>query len=129
MAIIGGTVAGVGEERRRRPRGYDRAGWHVAVCWEGAVVGERKPIGLAVVGSGTIGRIRAELARQYPGVAWLGLCDLNEDVGRKLSEDTGADYFTTDHRELLALPEVTAAIIATDENARVGLDLPLEAYP
>ena len=71
--------------------------------------GERKPIGLAIVGSGTIGRIRGELARQYPGVAWLGLCDLKEDVGRKLSEDTGADYFTTDHRELLALPEVTAA--------------------
>jgi len=80
---------------------------------------DRKPIGLAIIGSGAIGRIRAELARQYPGVAWLGLCDIKGDLGRKLSEDTGADYFTTDHRELLALPEVTAAIIATDENNHV----------
>ena len=35
----------------------------------------RKEIGLAVIGCGTIGRIRAELARAYPGVGWIGLCD------------------------------------------------------
>src|SRR5882762_10599802 len=35
----------------------------------------RKEIGLAVIGCGTIGRIRAEFARDYPGIGWLGLCD------------------------------------------------------
>ena len=35
-------------------------------------------IGLAVVGCGAIGRIRAVLAREYPGVRWLGLCDIDE---------------------------------------------------
>ena len=35
-------------------------------------------IGLAVIGCGTIGRIRAKYAREYPGVKWLGLCDINE---------------------------------------------------
>ena len=39
-----------------------------------------KDIGLAVIGCGTIGRIRAELARDYPGVKWLGLCDIRKDV-------------------------------------------------
>ena len=39
---------------------------------------KRKEIGLAVVGSGTIGKIRAVLARDYPGVGWLGVCDINE---------------------------------------------------
>src|SRR4030081_2785942 len=34
---------------------------------------QRKQIGLAVVGCGTIGRIRAEFARDYPGIGWLGL--------------------------------------------------------
>src|SRR5258708_35251568 len=79
----------------------------------------RKQIGLAVVGCGTIGRIRAEFARDYPGIGWLGLCDSNAEVGQKLAEDARADFFTTDYNELLKRPEVTAAIIATDENAHV----------
>jgi predicted dehydrogenase len=81
---------------------------------------QRNAIGLAVVGCGTIGRIRAVLARDYPGVAWLGLCDVNEALGRKLAADARADFFCTDYRELLARPEASAALIATDENAHVG---------
>lgn len=76
----------------------------------------RKEIGLAIVGCGTIGRIRAELARAYPGVGWIGLCDLKADVGGKLAEDVNADFFTKDFSELLNRPEVTATIVATDEN-------------
>lgn len=77
---------------------------------------DRKEIGLAVVGCGTIGRIRAQLARAYPGVGWIGLCDIKSDLGKSLSDDVDADFFTTDYRELLNRPEVTATIIATDEN-------------
>ncbi len=79
-----------------------------------------KPIGLAVVGCGTIGRIRAAFAREYPGVQWLGLCDIKEKVGKKLAGDVNADFFTTDHRALLRRPEVNASIIATDENEHVA---------
>ena len=81
---------------------------------------QQKDIGLAIIGCGTIGRIRAMLARDYPGVKWLGLCDTNEEVGQKLAEDSGADYFTGDFEQLLKRPEVTAAIIATDENFHVA---------
>ena len=81
---------------------------------------QRKQIGLAVIGCGTIGRIRAEFARDYPGIGWLGLCDSNAEVGQRLAEDAKADFFTTDYNVLLKRPEVTAAIIATDENAHVG---------
>ena len=77
---------------------------------------QRKQIGLAIIGCGTIGRIRAELARAYPGVGWIGLCDLKSDIGGKLAEDIQADFFTNDYRELLQRPEVTATIVATDEN-------------
>ena len=79
-----------------------------------------KQIGLAVIGCGTIGRIRAEFARDYPGVGWIGLCDIKEDLGQKLKEDCNADFFTTDYNELINRPEVTATIIATDENHHVG---------
>jgi predicted dehydrogenase len=77
---------------------------------------ERKEIGLAIIGCGTIGRIRAELARAYPGIGWIGLCDLKSDIGQKLADDIQADFFTNDYRELLNRPEVTATIVATDEN-------------
>jgi predicted dehydrogenase len=80
----------------------------------------KTPVGLAIVGCGKIGRIRGELARDYPGVEWLGLCDINEKVGRQLAEDVGADFFTTDYKDLLARSEVNAAIIATEENEHFG---------
>lgn len=76
-------------------------------------------IGLAVIGCGTIGRIRAVLAREHPGVVWLGLADRDGDVVRQLGEDTDADFVTTDTAALLARPEVTAVIVATDEREHV----------
>lgn len=79
-----------------------------------------KPIGLAVVGCGRVGRIRGQFAREYPGTQWLGLCDVDEKKGRKLAEDLKADFFTADYRELLKRPEVNAAVLATDENEHAG---------
>ena len=73
----------------------------------------RKELGLAVVGCGVVGRIRATFAKDFPGIGWIGLSDINERVGAKLKEDIDADYFTTDFRELISRPEVDAVIIAT----------------
>jgi predicted dehydrogenase len=77
-------------------------------------------IGLAVIGCGTVGRIRAVLAREHPAVEWLGLCDRDADTAKRLGEDTDADLVTTDLDELLSRPEVTAVIVATDENEHVA---------
>jgi myo-inositol 2-dehydrogenase / D-chiro-inositol 1-dehydrogenase len=76
-------------------------------------------IGLAIIGCGTIGRIRANLARETSAVGWLGLCDIDRDYAHRLAADTSADFMTTDFHELLERPEVTAVIVATDENAHV----------
>jgi myo-inositol 2-dehydrogenase/D-chiro-inositol 1-dehydrogenase len=84
------------------------------------MAGKKKEIGLAIIGCGTIGRIRGMLAKEFPGIGWIGLCDTREELGRKLAQDVGADFFTTDYNELIARPEVTATIIATDENAHFG---------
>ena len=85
-------------------------------------------IGLAVIGCGTIGRIRTVLAREHPGIAWLGLADINGDAARQLGADTDADFVTTDITELLARPEVTAVIIATDERQHVDPIMQAVAY-
>ena len=73
-------------------------------------------IGLGIIGCGTIGRIRAKFARDYPGVKWLGLCDIKEDLGKSLMADAKADFFTTDFEDLLTRPEVNAVMIITEEN-------------
>jgi myo-inositol 2-dehydrogenase / D-chiro-inositol 1-dehydrogenase len=75
-----------------------------------------RDLGIAVIGCGTVGRIRASLARHHPGVGWLGLCDRDEPLGRRLAGELGADLFTTDPAELIGRPEVDAVIVATDEN-------------
>ena len=75
-----------------------------------------KRIGLAVIGCGTIGRVRARLAREHAAVGWLGLCDVDEALMVELAADTDAELTTTDFRELVAHPEVNAVIVATDEN-------------
>jgi predicted dehydrogenase len=80
---------------------------------------QMKQLGLAIVGCGVVGRMRGTLARDYPGIGWIGLSDMNEKVGLKLKDDIGADYFTSDYRELLARPEVDAVIIATSTWAHV----------
>ncbi len=85
-------------------------------------------IGLAVIGCGTIGRIRAVLAREYSGVDWLGLCDVHEPTAKQLAVDTQADFVTTDAAELLARGEVTAVIVATDEREHVDPIMQSVAY-
>lgn len=76
-------------------------------------------VGLAIIGCGTVGRIRARLAREYPGIGWLGLCDVDELTLKNLETDTDADFATTSLDELLARPEIGAVIIATDEQEHV----------
>ena len=49
-----------------------------------------KKLGLAVVGCGVVGRMRSTLAKEYPGIGWIGLSDINEDLGLKLKEDIKA---------------------------------------
>jgi len=79
----------------------------------------RDGIGLAVIGCGVVGRVRAALAREYAGVGWLGLCDIREQAAKELAADVEADLVTTDVATLLARPEVTAVIVATDESQHV----------
>jgi myo-inositol 2-dehydrogenase/D-chiro-inositol 1-dehydrogenase len=80
---------------------------------------EKKQLGLAVVGCGVVGRMRATLARDFPGIGWIGLSDVNESVGHKLRDDINADFYSNDFRELIARPEVDAVIIATSTWAHV----------
>ena len=69
-------------------------------------------IGLAIVGAGRVGLFRGEVAARHPAVEWIGIAELNDNRGKSVAAKIGADFVTTDHRELLARPEATCAIIA-----------------
>jgi predicted dehydrogenase len=78
-----------------------------------------KGIGLAIVGAGRVGLFRGEVAARHPAVQWIGIAEKNHNRGLYVAEKIGADFVTPDHRELLKRPEVTCAIIATDEHLHV----------
>src|SRR4030081_1209621 len=73
-------------------------------------------IGLAIVGAGRVGLFRGEVAARHPMVDFIGVADLKPERLSLLKEKTKADFITSDFRQLLKRPEVTAAIISTDEN-------------
>ena len=76
-------------------------------------------IGLAIVGAGRVGLFRGEVAARHPMVDFIGIADLRKDRLQLVGEKTKADFATTDFRQLLKRPEVTAAIISTDEHLHV----------
>ena len=76
-------------------------------------------IGLAIVGAGRVGLFRGEVAARHPMVDFIGVADLKPERLSLLKDKAKADFVTGDFRELLRRPEVTAAIIATDEHLHV----------
>lgn len=78
-----------------------------------------KGVGLAIIGGGRVGLFRGEVAARHPAVEWIGLAEKNPNRAGEVGTKIGADFVTQDHRELLRRPEVTAAIIATDEHLHV----------
>jgi myo-inositol 2-dehydrogenase/D-chiro-inositol 1-dehydrogenase len=78
-----------------------------------------KRIGLAIVGAGRVGLLRGEVAARHPMVDFIGVADLKQDRLKLVGDKVRAEFLTTDFKELLKRPEVTAAIISTDEHRHV----------
>ena len=76
---------------------------------------KRKELGIAVIGSGRIGTLRARLAAKHPSVGFLALSDLDPARASALAEQTGADFHSGNNLEVISRPEVTAVIVSTPE--------------
>lgn len=74
-------------------------------------------IGVAIIGAGGIGRLRAEICHRHPSVSFLAVCDIDEDKVRSLAEQVGADAWSTSAAEVIEDDRVQAVIVATTENA------------
>ncbi|MPZ74392.1 MAG: hypothetical protein GEU74_14405 [Nitriliruptorales bacterium] len=74
-------------------------------------------IGVAVIGCGTIGRLRAQNVHRHPSVDHLAVCDLDTDKAESLAVDVEADAWSADAVELVQRDEIDAVIVATTEDA------------
>ncbi|MBI2225110.1 MAG: Gfo/Idh/MocA family oxidoreductase [Betaproteobacteria bacterium] len=76
---------------------------------------QRKELGIAVVGAGRIGTLRARLASKHPSVNFLAISDRDPARARSLAEQAGADLHSRDNIEIISRPEVNAVIVSTPE--------------
>ena len=81
--------------------------------------GEMHPIGLAVIGSGRIGTLRARLAAAHPAVRFIAVSDANPAHARDLAGKVGAQFHTGDNDAAISHPEVNAVIVSTSEGEHV----------
>ena len=76
-------------------------------------------IGLAIVGSGRIGTLRARIASEHPAVRFIAVSDVEPAHARKLAETVSADAWSSDNLEIISHPEVTAVVVSTSEGEHV----------
>jgi predicted dehydrogenase len=74
-----------------------------------------RELGIAVVGSGRIGTLRARLAARHPAVRFLAVSDKDMGSAKKLAELAGADLYAADNDEVIAHPQVNAVFVSTPE--------------
>jgi predicted dehydrogenase len=72
-------------------------------------------IGIAVVGAGRIGTLRARLAAKHPAVRFLAISDRDPARARALAAEAGADVHSASNDEVISHPQVTAVIVSTPE--------------
>jgi predicted dehydrogenase len=72
-------------------------------------------IGIAVVGAGRIGTLRARLAAKHPSVRFLAISDRDPARAKALAEQAGADFHSGSNEEIISHPDVTAVIVSTPE--------------
>ncbi len=76
---------------------------------------QRKELGVAVIGCGRIGALRAKLAAEHPAVTFVALADRDPARARRLASDVGAQFWSADNLEAMSRPEVGAIVISTIE--------------
>ena len=75
----------------------------------------RKELGIAVIGAGRSGTLRARLAAKHPSVGFMAISDLDPQRARALADTTGADFHTGDNNAAIERPEVNAVFVSTPE--------------
>jgi predicted dehydrogenase len=81
---------------------------------------KRRDLGIAVIGAGRIGTLRARLAAKHPAVRFLAVSDRDPVRAKVLAETAGAHFHCGDNDAVIAHPDVTAVIVSTPEQEHVA---------
>jgi predicted dehydrogenase len=81
---------------------------------------KRGDLGVAVIGAGRIGTLRAKLSAKHPCVGFLAIADQDPARARALADEAGADVHSTDNFEMIERPEVNAVFVSTPEGEHVA---------
>lgn len=76
----------------------------------------KRQIGIAIVGAGRIGAMRARLAAAHPAVKFLAISDSDSERAHTLGKLAGAQFASDDNAEVISHPEVDAVIVSTSEH-------------
>lgn len=74
-----------------------------------------KELGVAVVGAGRIGTLRAQLAAKHPCVRFIAVSDRDPQRAKALADQAGADFHSGNNFEVIERPEVNAVFVSTPE--------------
>ena len=93
---------------------------------------KKRELGIAVVGSGRIGSLRARLAAEHPAVGFVAVSDRDLACAKALAGKVGAQYHSAGNLDTISRPEVNAVIVSTSEGehteavlAAIGLRKPV----
>jgi predicted dehydrogenase len=75
----------------------------------------RSDLGVAVIGAGRIGTLRARLAAKHPCVRFIAVSDRDPQRAKALADQAGADFHSGDNFEVIERPEVNAVFVSTPE--------------
>jgi len=81
---------------------------------------KRGDLGIAVIGAGRIGTLRAQLAAKHPAVRFLAIADRDPARARALAGEAAANLHTGDNDEAISHPDVGAVIVSTPEQEHVA---------
>ena len=75
-----------------------------------------KSLGIAVIGCGRIGTLRANMAVRHPSLGFLALSDRDKHRADILAQQTGAHFTTDDNLAAITHDDVDAVFVSTPEH-------------
>jgi predicted dehydrogenase len=77
---------------------------------------EKPPVRIGIIGCGQIAQQHMSTYSKIPDAKMVGFADISEEAARKSAAEYGAEFYTTDFRELLARDDIDAIDVCLHNN-------------